>query len=346
MFVSRMKHLFVKLLAVICYWTGLVQLFYVLNKKAKRIVTFHNVIPHSYLPGGKKIGLIDTEDSFSMKIREIEKHFSITTDLNDSNSLTITFDDGYCNEYEIVRSVVGDNVKGIIFISGQLINNENPVEALTVDLLMHWIELVPDGTYFIDYPAIAHRELVCTQSNRKVLWQNVIWPSFVADFKTKGKGLLAALDRVYPLDKILSQCTQEYLRLRLTGLTYDEIESIRACGWLVGWHTQEHFPLSSLTTEQKKYEIAKAAPKDMKCTVFSYPYGEYMSVDAESQQIVESSGFPCAVSNVIAPTIYNKYFLPRFTLSDNKYLLHFELSGLKHFILYRKFLPVNPYFTM
>lgn len=337
---SEMKHLIVKLLAFICYWTGLVSLFYALNKKAKRIVTFHNVIPQNLLPNGKKIGLIDTEESFSMKIREIQKHFSITSDLDDSSTLTITFDDGYCNEYEIVRNVVGDDVMGIIFISGQLINNSTPENALTVDLLLHWIELVPDGSYLVDYPTVAHKELICTQFNRMSLWQNIIWPSFVADSQTKGKGLLNALDRVYPLNKVLAQCTQDYLRLRLTGLSSAQIESIVASGWLVGWHTQEHFPLSSLTREQKVYEIDTCAPPEMKSITFSYPYGEMASVDAESQRIAEECGFPCAVSNLMDSSIDNKYFLPRFTLSDNKYLLHFELSGIKYFIMHGKHLPL------
>lgn len=340
-----MKHIVVKLLAFICYWTGLVSMFYALNKKAKRIVTFHNVIPQNLLPNGKKIGLIDTEESFDMKIREIKKHFPITNDLNDAKSLTITFDDGYCNEYEVVSKVAGDDVKGIIFISGHLINNNNPADALTVDLLMHWIELVPNGTYFINYPTIVHRELVCTQSNRKFLWQNVIWPSFVADSLTKGKGLLAALDGAYPMKNILAQCSPEYLRLRLTGLTSDKIKLIRKRGWVIGWHTEDHFPLSSLTNKQKKYEIATNAPLEMKSIIFSYPYGEYLSVDLESQIIVKESGFPCAVSNLVDPgSINNKYFLPRFTLSDNKYLLHFELSGMKFFLMHQKFLPVynNP----
>lgn len=336
-----MKHIIVKLLAFICYWTGLVSLFYALNKKAKRIVTFHNVIPENLLPKGKKIGLIDTEESFGMKIQEIKKYFSITNDLNDAKSLTITFDDGYCNEYEVVSKVAGDDAKGIIFISGHLINNNNPTDALTVDLLMHWIELVPNGTYFINYPTIVHRELVCTQSNRKFLWQNVIWPSFVADSLTKGKGLLAALDGAYPMKNILAQCSPEYLRLRLTGLTSDKIKLIRKRGWVIGWHTEDHFPLSALTTEQKIYEIATCVPPEMKSIMFSYPYGELFSVDKESQSIVADFGFPCAVSNFIGQNcIHNRYFLPRFTLSDNKYLLHFELSGLKYFLMYKNLLPV------
>lgn len=59
-----MKQKVVKLIAVLCYWLGFDALFYFLNKKAKRIITFHNVIPASLLPQGRSIGLTDTEESF------------------------------------------------------------------------------------------------------------------------------------------------------------------------------------------------------------------------------------------------------------------------------------------
>ena len=132
-----MKQQFVKLIATLCYWLGIDALFYFLNRKAKRIITFHNVMPERLLPQGKRIGLTDTEESFTMKIHEIGKHFQLTTDIRDKKGATITFDDGYRNQYDVAAPLM-ENAMGVIFACGKLYDNASPSDALVVDLLMHW----------------------------------------------------------------------------------------------------------------------------------------------------------------------------------------------------------------
>lgn len=335
-----MKQKIVKIMAYICYWMGIDCLFYYLNRKAKRIITFHNVIPKHLLPEGKSIGLTDTEETFAMKINEIRKQFRISADVMDRYAVTITFDDGYRNQYEIAMKFLGED-KAVIFASGRVIDNTIPSDALTVDLLMHWTQLVPNGSYELCYSLEDTNVIEITSDNRQRLWQRIIWPSFVKDSASKGRNLLEALDKLYPIRKILSKCTDEYLRLRLTGFTSNEIKDIRESGWVVGWHTQEHFPLSAMTAIEKRKEIAEMAPPETKKTVLSYPYGETQSVDTECLKIAENAGFMGAVSNLPDKnSMTSKYFLPRITLSNSKYLLHFELSGLKYFIRNRELLPI------
>lgn len=109
----------------------------------------------------------------------------------------------------------------------------------------------------------------------------------------------------------------------------------------MGWHTQNHYPLSSLPIEAQKPEIDNMSSEQFKNVVFSYPYGESVSVNQDSIRIVKESGYPCAVSNVSEPNnIQGEYFLSRYMLPHNKYLLHFELSGTKHFIHTHKLLTI------
>lgn len=58
-------------IAILSYYSGLTRLFYHLNRKAKRIITFHNVMPFSTLPSGRSIGLTDTEETFRKKVKTI-----------------------------------------------------------------------------------------------------------------------------------------------------------------------------------------------------------------------------------------------------------------------------------
>lgn len=337
-----MKHVLGELLAFLCYWMGIDALFYCLNRKAKRIITFHNVIPSYLLPDGKRIGLTDNEDEFRLMIREIRKRFQISTDVLDPKTATITFDDGYKNQLEVggrLLSEFGSNA--IIFGSGRVMNNCNPYGALVVDLLLHWTELADEGCYVV--PMIQQDPIVLKADNRGQVWQKYIWPTFVKDSESKGQNLLDALDTVYPLKSVLSKCSPEYLRLRLTGITDVDIAELRATGWLVGWHTHSHYPLSSLSVEEQRREIAELAPKDMRSVVFSYPYGELASVNADSICVAEDVGYPCSVSNV---SVHNdmmcKHFLPRIMLfkTYTKHQIHFELSGAKYFIRNRKLLPL------
>lgn len=335
-----MKQQIVKLIAALCYWLGIDALFYFLNRKAKRIITFHNVMPKRLLPQGKRIGLTDTEETFAMKIHEIGKHFHFTTDIHDNKGATITFDDGYRNQYEVAAPLMGDT-KGVIFACGKLYDNNYPSEALVVDLLMHWTWLVPNGEYHINYHSAVVASIVVDDTNRDMVWQKAIWPSFVKDSKTKGYGLLDALNSIVSISSLLDKCDKEYLRLRLTGFSSQEIETIRNNGWLVGWHTHEHFLLSALDKEEKIKEIDFLAPAATKAVPLSYPYGEIQSVDNECQEIARNAGYSCAVSNLPdANKMSSKFFLPRITLSDNKYLLHFELSGVKYFMKNRSLMPI------
>ena len=46
-----MRHLVVEILAFLAFWLGIDAFFYWLNRRAKRIVTIHNVLPDLMFPG-------------------------------------------------------------------------------------------------------------------------------------------------------------------------------------------------------------------------------------------------------------------------------------------------------
>ena len=337
-----MKHKFLVAIAALCYWLGLDSLFYWLNRKKKRIITFHNVMPEDLLPFGKEIGLTDAADVFRKKIRIIKERFEVNTDLFDAKSVTITFDDGYLNQAEVAGRILDEegNLPAIVFVAGRMLNQAKAEECLVIDRILHWTFLAPDGHYKLACPCAVMSNFELNPSNRQQIWQQCILPSFFRDSHAKGFSLLSELDSQYSMNKIFKECDETYLRLRLTGLSDTIVDQLRSKGWIVGWHTQEHYPLSQLSLEQKVMEIDKLAPPTMKNHVFSYPYGELNSVDADSIRIAKDAGYPYAVSNVSdANEFIGNHFMPRMMLmTDNKYLIHLELSGLKHFIKSKKLL--------
>lgn len=308
-----------RLVAIFAYWLGIDALFYWLNRKSKRIITFHNVLPDEMFREGVANGVSNRLSDFKKIVEMCKRRFSIDTDMFNARSLTITFDDGYHNQYEYAFKTLREiGVEAYVFVSGDTKNG-----SLTIDKLLHWVSEAP-----IEY---------IPNSNRAAYWEYEIWPKFLKDSKTKGGEVLRELDAIYPYEKVLASLPEDYKRERLTGISEDELNEMRVSGWKIGWHTKSHFPLSRLTADETRAELTP--PKEMKDVCLSYPYGELDCVDAGVIEIAKSFGYPCAVSNMIGDgKLRDQYFLPRMALSADKYVFHFELSGAKHFLKKRKLL--------
>ena len=314
-----MKHCMVEILAKMAYWAGVDALFYWLNRRAKRIVTFHNVLPDEMFRPGLANGVSNRLSDFLSIVNECRKCYRFSTDLLDPKTLTITFDDGYRNQYTVAfRELQKMGIPAYVFVSGDVLEGR----GLLIDRLLHWVaeapsECIPGGDRFR-------------------YWVNEIWPKFMADAQGKGANVLAALNELYPYSKVEALLPTDYLNERMGTITADELREMRKAGWKIGWHTRSHYPLSKLKDEDLMAELN--SPLEYRDVCFSYPYGNPVEVGEAAIQAVEKLGYPSAVSNT-NETVPSKYFLPRMTLSANKYLLHFELSGLKYFLKRRKLLP-------
>ena len=165
-----------------------------------------------------------------------------------------------------------------------------------------------------------------------------MWPAFVECPSSKGENILSALDSVYPILSILSALPKKYVDQRLTGIRGEQLQRLADNGWEIGWHTYSHFPLSKLSYKEKYKELKPDVCLASK--VLSYPYGGLCEVDSECLIIAKQLGYKAAVSNINIPnSLSEKWFRSRMSVSSNKVMLHFELSGLKHLIKYHKLLP-------
>lgn len=322
----------VNVVAWIGYYLGLDSLFYWLNRKSKRILTFHNVIPDDLLPSGERSCTCCSLSDFLRVIREVAKRYRFSTDVTDVSSATITFDDGYLNQYEIAFKALREegDLPAILFVSLDLIGSCEPRTALVVDQLFAWNNHAP-----LD---IAEKFFAARIRDRGQLWTEIIRPRFVRDVSSRGRDLLSSLNAGYEMGKIFDKLPKEYVRIRFQGISGHQLKDLREHGWLVGHHTRSHFPLSALGQEDAKLEMCPPSD-EFKDIPFGFPYGEEFSVSAKDIALAKELGYPCAVSNLVeSPSYCGRYFMPRFMLSSDKYLLHFELSGFKHFLKSRKLL--------
>ena len=315
------------------YYLGLDRLFYWLNSRAKRIVTFHNVIPGRLLPAEDASCICFSDKLFERIVDEIGTRFRFSTDLFDPSTCTITFDDGYANQLEVAGPILRQRgIAAVLFLAQSLVNAKEPTGALVVDRLLLWTARVPLSR--------AHEEWGGQFESRDELWTRIIRPAFVADMNRRGLGLIERLDRVYSFAEVFSRCSADYLRLRLRGVTSEQIREFEKEGWLFAHHTVSHFPLSALDEESAAAEIQP--PEGKRDLPFGYPYGETDSVSAKDVAIAERLGYPCAVANTLDfSSLQGRYFMPRFMFfTPDRYRIHFELSGLKYFLKYRRLLPI------
>ena len=326
-----MRRGLVMLLAICCHFLGITALFYFLNRKVKRICTFHNVLPDAGFEINPETSFSMSESCFRKVVRELKKHYNFSVDVFDPSTVTITFDDGNANQYEIAAEILKSegNIPAIIFVAG--IDRK---DGLIVDKLCYWTAYAPiDILIRLNGAPISRRDF----------WRRIMRPKFVADADTKGKNTYEWANAIYPFDELYRSKTPEYLHLRMDGIRQEQLNDLRSRGWIVGWHTQSHFPLSSLSESEQQNEMTP--PTEMKDVVFSYPYGELLSVNANAIKNAEKIGFPCAVGNIeFGGDIHGRYFLPRFNLPalrtwKDRILLHFQLSGLKYFVTTFKLLP-------
>lgn len=315
-----MKSKIINVIAFAAYWLGVDTLFYWLNRKAKRILTFHNVLPDSMFRDGVANGVSNRLSDFIRIVDECGKKFRFTTDLFDAKTLTITFDDGYHNQYSVAFDALRKRgVSAYLFLAGDV------GKVLTIDKLLHWVAEVP-----VEY---------IPSGDRLRYWVDEVWPRFMANVDKKGLSVFAALDAVYPYNKVIANLPEDYIKERLEGVSEKELSEMHEAGWKIGWHTKSHYPLAKFNNYELMQELDSAA--EFKEVCLSYPYGNPVEVGEEAIKVAELLGYPCAVSNTNEGShIWSRYFLPRMTVSHDKYRLHMQLSGLEYFLRHRKLLPM------
>ena len=173
-----------RIMAFLCYWLGLDNVFYLLNRRAKRIITFHNVLPRELMYELPKAGCMDTDSEFKRIIEEMGNRFKFSTDLMDANSATITFDDGLVSQYEIAGEILrAQNIPAIVFVAGDAIG-ATPETTLVTDRLIVWTYFAPDNAVKMAFGEIMPRE---------ALWVKHVQPAYRADWQNRGRSFLARL---------------------------------------------------------------------------------------------------------------------------------------------------------
>lgn len=326
----------IKKVAKISKITGFTSLCYRLNKNRKRTIAYHNIIPDKYFDDSLHLSHSMKESSFIKQLEVIKDKLGITLNIYDTNKATITFDDGYLNQYSVASKIMNDkDIQGYFFCTANVINDN---EAFIMDRLQYWFSYVPEGVYNLDEINIVLN--IKDKESRKIEWQkisDIIGPIEIERIEK-------LLDDKYPFRDI--SINNEFWSLRFRGISKIQLKEMKEKGHKIGAHSANHKRLSIMDELELKKDIDMCGSmlyKTYNTNIFCYPFGSIVDIDENVLKNIKDNGFngAFAYSNNPIKEGYNEYFMPRMFLpdTDDADIISFVLSGAKHFISFRKLLP-------
>ncbi len=309
----------------LAYYLGVMALFRRLNRGTKKVLTFHNVMPDALCAFDLASGVTMPASRFEALMRRLCRRYRFSADFDDPSTLTVTFDDGYRCQFETAGEILRRlGVPAVVFVSGALRGAGRPEQALAVDRLLYWASYAPMEALagFAD----------AAVSSRAEFWHEFMNPAYRRDAAARGENVFAKADSIWPFAKAVARLDAEMLRLRLTGPDAELVESLKAEGWRIGWHTRSHFPLAFLSDADAESELT---PDDRSCLdlPMSYPYGEPVAVSRRDEEIAERTGFRGGLSNLAVPgERESRFFMPRITLTGDTIGDESMLSGFRYFL--------------
>ena len=314
-----------RIVETLAYCLGVMAVFRRLNRGAKRVLTFHNVMPDRLCACDMASGVTMSASQFGRLVRRLASRYRFSADFDDPSTLTATFDDGYRCQFETAGEVLeGLGVPAVVFVSGDVWSADSPARALVVDRLLYWTSYAPMSAL----SAFAGSEV----SSRAEFWHEFMNPAYRRDAAGRGENVFSRANELWPFSKVVESLDPEMVRLRLTGPDVALVERLKGAGWRVGWHTKTHFPLACLPDADAEAELSPPDPACLELPM-SFPYGEPGAVSLRDEGIAREKGFPGALSNLsYANDREGDFFMLRFTPTGDRIGDESMLSGFRYFM--------------
>ncbi len=329
------KHIIIKL----CKFLGIYKLFYFLNRNRKKIIGYHNIIPDEYFDNSINLDYSIKNSEFKKHLDIINKRFKVGLNLYNTQEITLTFDDGYQNQYSQGSKILDEyNNKGYFFYAANLLND---IDTLLIDKIIFWVDYVKEGYYSNEKYNIEFS--INDKKSRRLAWEKI--NNLIQD-NIKFDKIYKLLDEMYKFEDI--KIYDEFYTMRFTSIKKCELEYMKKNGHKIGAHSSSHEILSKLSKEELENDIEKCKrlldQGIYNTNTFCYPFGSEYEVNKETIKKIKEKGFKNAISFVNHPNLnieYDNFFMPRITLPrtmDEDYI-DFVLSGTLYFIKNKKLFP-------
>lgn len=228
------------------------------RRKFFYVLAYHRVHP---LPGPDYPfldGIVSASpESFEAQLRFLQNRFNVIN-FNDlsglmssgaevpDNSLVITFDDGYADNYEVAFKLLKSfGLTATVFVSTSFVDSGQP---LWFDKSAYIIKAIPEGTVTLDS---GKYEFEVAENNREQIIASVR-DLFVAHSNEDRLRWLGQLE-----DQSGVSYDSEHLEL-VKPLTWDQIKEMSDNGIEIGSHTVSHPYLTRLSGDAMEFELSES----------------------------------------------------------------------------------------
>ncbi len=340
------------LLSLIVYYSGLIAIIRNLfGQQGIRILAYHKIENNEFDDLNMSIPVSD----FEIQIKYLSKNYHVISLLDflssiqtrkkiKKNSVVITFDDGYKDNYTNAFSIVKKyNVPITIFLTVAPISTG---QALWYEAIVHLIKnSLIEGADLSDY-GIGNITLKSLSDKQAAIYQ------IVNKAKTMPQN-----QRQNLIDYLKKNLTtkdnknQNDDHLKSLMLSWDEIREMKNHGVTFGAHTMSHPILTQIPIETAEIEIKKSKEiieKELgeKISLFTYPNGGPEDFNEDIVDIIRKNGFVCACSLIsgVVKTGDNLFTLKRIGIDKDfigkkkiitKALFATEMAGIFDIIFMR-----------
>ena len=254
------------------------------------------------------------------------------------NTIAVTFDDGYADNYLEALPILSEkNISATVFgISGSIGSKQELWWDFLENLLLTPGKLprqsvLKIGEKTVDTSLENHYEYSEKDANTNAKWSvlSLSDPTPRHTLYRKLYDLLYSIqdqnNRDDCLNAIAKWAGKEHRgRESHRTLTDHELKKLSETSLIeIGGHTISHPILSRLSPEDQEYEIIEGRKElenviDHPVSLFAYPYGDHQSYTQQTIEILKENGFKGAVtaSNGTVNFSSNLFELPRITIRD------------------------------
>lgn len=311
------------IIAYIAYKTNLIKY---LIKKNTHIIAYHNVIEDKYFDDALHLGFSHSLSNFKKQLQVLERFYN---KYNNLSELVITFDDGYRNNYRIIKNLVANKVyKVVFFISPNRRLKDLP---FWIDKLLYACSYLDPGSYDIDSQKF---KLTNNNLSGRILFYKKIY-NFILDNYTKKDDIVKIIYNEAIKNSDRCSPNSDYFDLRFNFMKHDEIielsnyENIK-----IGYHTSDHDNLKIHDIQYLKDELKVEKKFIEKYNVidFAYPFGGKNEINTNIINDLINNGFQNIYSAI--PEKIDERITPRNSIPnvENKYLILAYYSNLFSFL--------------
>lgn len=301
------------------------------------VVMYHYVrdLKHSRYPGikGLDVSLFEKQIDFFanrfriIKMEDLIAYYTESYELPD-NSLLLTFDDGYIDNYSYVLPILNEyGVQGSFFIPGKTFSTHQLLDVNKVHYILASAN-IEDLVKDINERLMYYRNSEFKYESLEELYNKYAVANRFDDKDTiYVKRLLQTALPEKLRNIISSELFQKYVGINEEKMAYElymsekQILFMKKQGMHIGIHGYDHYWLANLNEMDMKNDIDKAIEVmknfiDKKSWVMNYPYGNYS--DSVISYIMDkgcSIGLSTEV-RVCDLSIDNRFALPRCDCND------------------------------